>query len=139
MAFTPIVLPDAELAVIQYLRSRSELTALVPSARITTARPNTPTYPLVLVQRIGGTSLSWNAIDEAALQVDVVAGADDKYLASRISRTVAACILAIANDTVSEGVLVSAVEEVGPQWIPDTVVVPPLARYVARFRVFLHK
>jgi len=47
--------------------------------------------------------------------------------------------MAIANDTVTEGVLVSASEEVGPQWIPDAVVVPPLPRYVARYRVILHK
>ena len=66
MAFTPIVQPDAELALIQYLRSRSEITSLVPAARITTVRPQEPTYPLVLIQRIGGTSLAWNAIDEAA-------------------------------------------------------------------------
>lgn len=137
MAFNPIVLPDAELALIQYLRTRSEVTSLVPAARITTVRPKTPTYPLVLIQRIGGESLAWNAIDEAAYQVDVVGGS--RYDCQKLARTIAACILAIANDTVSEGVLVSAQEEVGPQWVPDSVVVPPLPRFVARYRVLLHK
>jgi hypothetical protein len=137
MAFTPIVLPDAELALIQFLRSRTEITTLVPASRITTVRPQEPTYPLVLIQRIGGTSLAWNAIDEAAYQVDVVGGS--RYDCQKIARTIAACVLAIANDTVSEGVLVSAQEEVGPQWIPDAVVVPPLPRYVMRYRVLLHK
>ena len=139
MALPVNVAPDAELALIQYLRSRTEITSLVPSARITTTRPTSPTYPLILVQRIGGTSLAWNAIDEAAYQIDVVAGVDDRYLCQRIARTIAGCVLALANDNVTEGVLASASEEVGPQWMPDMVVVPPLARFVARYRVLLHK
>jgi hypothetical protein len=137
MAFIPIIQPDAELALIQFLRGRGEITALVPSARITTVRPQEPIYPLVLVQRIGGNALAWNSIDEAAFQIDVVGGS--RYDCQKIARTIAGCILAIANDTVSEGVLVSAQEEVGPQWLPDGVVVPPLSRYVARYRVLLHK
>lgn len=139
MAQTPIVLPDAELALIQYLRGRSEITALVASARITTVRPQEPTYPLVLVHRVGGTALTWNAIDEAAIQIDVLGEQSKQYECNKIARTIQACIMAIANDTVTEGVLVSASEEVGPQWIPDAVVVPPLPRYVARYRVILHK
>lgn len=137
MAMPINVLPDAELALIQFLRSRSEVTALVPSARITTTTPPEPTYPIVRVMRIGGTSTSWGAIDEPAFQVDVVGGS--RYLCQQIARTVRACILAIANDTVSEGTLASASEEVGIQWIPDSVVVPPLPRFVARYRVFIHK
>jgi len=139
MAFTPIVLPDAELAVIQYLRSRSEITSLVPSERITSAIPPNPTFPLVLVQRVGGTSLSWNAIDDAAIQIDVYGAVDKRYDCQKITRTIAGCVLAIANDTVTEGVLSSASEEVGPQWVPDNSVVPPLPRYVSRYRVLLHK
>jgi len=137
MAMPIRVQPDAELAVIQYLRSRSEVTSLVPSSRITTAIPQEPTYPCVTVTRIGGGSTSWGQIDEPAIQVDVWGGS--RYLCQQIARTVRACILALANDTVSEGTLASGFEEVGPQWFPDSVVVPPLPRYVARYRVLLHK
>lgn len=137
MALPAIVLPDAELAVLQYLRSRTEVTTLVPSTRITTIRPKSPTYPLVLVKRIGGTSTAWNAIDESAIQVDVIGGT--RFACQKLARTVAAVLLAIANDTVSEATLSSAYEEVGLQWMPDDVVVPPLPRYVARYRVLLHK
>jgi hypothetical protein len=136
MAMPIKVLPDAELALIQYLRSRTEVTNLVPADRITTTSPAEPTYPLVRVMRIGGGSTSWGLIDEPAFQVDVVGGS--RYQCQRIARTVRACILAIANDTVSEGTLASGSEEVGIQWIPDSVVVPPLPRYVARYRVYLH-
>jgi hypothetical protein len=137
MAMPINILPDAELALIQYLRSRSEITALVPGSRITTVAPPEPTYPLVRVMRIGGTGTSWGLIDEPAFQVDVIGGS--RHLCQQIARTIRACILAIANDTVSEGTLASASEETGIQWFPDTVVVPPLPRFVARYRVFLHK
>ena len=137
MAWPVNVLPDSELALIQYLRNRTEVTALVPADRITTTLPPKPTYPVVLVQRIGGIAEAWQAIDEPAYQVEVVGGS--RYQCQTLARTVRACILAIRNDTVSEAVLVSASEEVGIQWIPDAVVVPPLARYVARYRVLLHK
>jgi hypothetical protein len=137
MAFPINVLPDAELAIIEYLRSRTEVTSLVPSDRITTTRPPKPTYPLVTVMRIGGTATAWQQIDEPALQIDVIGGS--RYQCQQIARTIRACILAIRNDTVTEGVLVSGTEEVGPQWLPDQVVVPPLPRFVARYRVFIHK
>lgn len=137
MALPVNIAPDGELALIQYLRSRSEITDLLSADRITTQRPQTPTYPLILVSRIGSQSLAWNALDEVAFQVDVVG--DTRYNCQKIARTIAGCVLAIANDTVSEGVLASAFEEVGPQWLPDTVVVPPLSRYVARYRVIIHK
>jgi len=131
------VLPDAELALIQYLRSRFEIYSLVPADRITTTIPPEPAYPLIQVMRIGGRSTSWGLIDEPAFQVDVYGGS--RYVCQRIARTVRACILAIANDTVSEGTLASGSEEVGIQWMPDSVVVPPLPRFVARYRVLLHK
>lgn len=137
MAYPISVLPDGELAVIQYLRSRSEVTTLVPADRITTALPPNPVYPVVLVKRIGGIANAWQRIDEPALQVEVVGGS--RYQCQALARTVRACILAIYNDTVSEAVLVSASEEVGIQWMPDEVVVPPLPRYVARYQVLLHK
>jgi hypothetical protein len=136
MAFPISVLPDAELAVIQYLRSRSEVTNLVPGERITTTLAPNPTYPVVLVKRIGGNATAWQRIDEPALQIEVVGGT--RYQCQALARTVRACILAIRNDQVSEATLVSGFEEVGIQWIPDSVVVPPLPRFVARYQVLLH-
>jgi hypothetical protein len=130
------VLPDAELAVIQYLRARSEVTALVPADRITTTLPPKPTYPVVLIQRIGGVAPVWQRLDEPAIQVDVVGGS--RYDCHKLARTVRACLMAIRNDTVTEGVLVLVAEEVALQWMPDMVPVPPLPRYTARFTVLLH-
>lgn len=130
------VLPDAELAIIQYLRARSEVTALVPGTRITTTMPSSPTFPLVLVERIGGIASVWQRLDEAAIQIDVFGGT--RFECQRLARTVRACIMAIRNDTVDAGVLVSAAEEVALQWMPDMVPVPPLSRYTARYSVTTH-
>lgn len=132
-----VVLPDDELAVLQYLKAVPELLALLPATQIRTELPNKPTYPMVLITRGGGPAHDRGSIDEPALQVDVVGG--DKRTCKRITQTVRAAILAIANDTVAEGVLVSASEEVGPAWLPDTIPTPPIPRYTARYRVLLHK
>jgi len=131
------VFPDDELAILTYLRSVSAVTALISAAKIIQQLPPTPVYPYVLVQRAGGQSPDSRAMDEPAIQVDVLAL--DRAQAKVLMLTVRAAILAIANDTVAGvGVLVSAYEEVGPSWLPDTVPIPPLPRYVARFRILLH-
>lgn len=130
------VLPDDELALIQYLRGLTAVTALITAGNIITELPPTPVYPYVLLQRAGGMTSYPSATDEPAIQVDTLAA--DRHTAKVLMLTVRAAILAIANDTVAAGILSSAYEEVGPAWLPDTVSIPPVPRYVARFRVLLH-
>ncbi len=137
MAFPLASLPDDELAVLQYLRGVPAVTALVPAARITLELPPSPTYPVVLVQRAGGASI-WPAIDDPALQVDVIADAGQRKACKDLAQTVRAAILAIANDVTPAAVLVSGSEEIGPQYLPDTIPVPPLPRYTARYRILMH-
>ena len=135
MPYPVYVQPDAVLAVLQYLRLRPELIALLPAASIVTEIPSTPTYPYVLIQEGGGTGI-WPAIDEPALQIDTVGGA--KALCSQIARTVRGCIWAISNDVVPAGVLCSGADTMRMAYIPDTVPTPPLARFTARYSVLLH-
>jgi hypothetical protein len=137
MPYPLSVLPDGELALVQYLGSVAEVVALVPGTRITTQLAPKPTYPVVLISRAGGPPVVWQAIDEPVLQVDVLGV--DKASCSLLMRTVAAAILAIRNDVVAEAVLVSGIEEIGPAWLPDMIPINPIPRYVARFRVLLHK
>lgn len=139
MPFPLATFPDDELALIQYLRSVTEVTSLVPGAHITTELPSSPVYPVVLVQRAGGVAVNPRGVDDAALHVDVIADAGQRRACKVLAQTVRAAILAIANDTTSEGVLSSGAEEIGPQWLPDTIPVPPLPRYTARYRVALHR
>jgi hypothetical protein len=131
------ILPDDELAILQYLRTIGQVTALVPASSILTALPPSPVYPYVLITRGGGQSPDFRAMDLPAIQVDTLA--TDKHQAKALMLTVRAAILAIANDIVPEAVLASAYEEVGPSWLPDTIPVPPIPRYTARFRILLHK
>ena len=131
------MMPDDELATIQYLRTIPEVTALIPGARITTEMPPKPVYPLALVQRAGGQAAVPQGVDEPAQQIDVVGGT--KAQCKKAALTIRAAILAIANDVVPEAVLCSAAEELGPQWFPDTVPKPPLPRYTARYSIILHK
>ena len=135
MAYPVAVMPDAVLAVLQYLRARPELTALLPAASIVTEIPSNPTYPYVLVQLAGGTGI-WPALDEPAMQIDTVGGA--KPLCAQIARTVRGCIWAIANDVVPAGVLASGWDQMPPAYIPDTIPTPPLPRFTARYSVLLH-
>ena len=135
MAYPLAVDCDATLAVIQYLRLRTELTALIAADHIVTEIPTTPTYPYIVVQEGGGTGI-WPAIDEPALQVDTVGGS--KAACSLIARTVRACIWAIANDVVPAGVLCSGADTMRMAYIPDTVPTPPLPRFTARYSVLMH-
>ena len=135
MANPVVVQPDAVLAVLQYLRLRPELTALLPAASLVTEIPTNPTYPYVIVQ-LGGGSGIWPGLDEPSLQIDTVGGA--KVLCAQIARTVRACIWAIASDVVPAGVLASGSDEMAPAYIPDTLPTPPLPRYTARYRVLIH-
>ena len=136
MPYPVNVLPDAELALIEYLKARTEITSLIPAARITTALPPQPTYPCVTVTRMGGSPLVWQRIDEPDFQVEVWGGS--RFECSTLARTVRACIMSIRNDTVSAGVLVSAGEQVGMQWMPDDVTIPQIPRFVGRFSVLIH-
>ena len=129
------VQPDAVLALLQYLRLRPELTAIIPADHIVTEIPTSPTYPYVIVQEGGGTGI-WPALDEPALQVDTVGGL--KPLCSQIARTVRACIWAIANDVVPAGTLCSGSDTMRLAYLPDMVPTPPLPRYVARYSLLLH-
>ena len=136
MAGQVYVLPDPVLALVQYLRLRPEVTALLPAVNIRTSLPSTPSWPYVLITAAGGTGI-WPGLDDASLQVDSLGGTQDQC--SLLARTVRAAIWAIQNDTVPAGVLASGVEELGPQWLPDQVPTIPVSRFVARYRVILQR
>lgn len=139
MARPLAIAPDDELALLQYLRGIPEVTALLPAERQGTALPaqvDLTTAPFLIVQRIAGQASAAPGIDEPVVQIDVTGG--DRSVCKRAILTVRAAILAIANDRVPAGVLASAYEEIGPSWLPDTLVAPPTPRFTARFRLTTH-
>ena len=86
-----LVLPDPILVLIQYLRARPEITALVPAASIVTALPTNPVGQYVLLTWAGGQGI-WPAVDDAAIQIDTMYG--DKAACSLLMRTVRAAVWA---------------------------------------------
>lgn len=131
------LLPDAELAVIAYLRGRPEITAILPASRITTALPSVPVWPALLVQRNGGRPVVQERLDRADMVLDAVG--TDKAQCSLLARTAAAVLVAAAGTQVLEaGAIVQSVQlEQGPMWLPDIQSNPPLARYVVRVTAYL--
>lgn len=138
MARPLAVAVDDEAALLQYLPTITEVAALIPASRMGTRLPPKfdTTLPRLLVQRIAGQASGAPGVDEPVTQLDVVGGKRSEC--KRAILTVRAAILAIANDRVAAGVLVSAYEEIGPAWLPDTLSDPPVSRYVARYRLTTH-
>ena len=138
MAYPLTILPDPMVALRQYLMSCTPLTSLTSATKIVTELPVNPDYstPYIVLTSVGGGGI-WPAIDEPALQVDSVGG--DKATCSKVARTVRACVWAIANDRVPEGLLCSGSEETSPAWLPDTISNPPVSRFTARYRFLLKR
>lgn len=62
--------PDVEGGIRDYLRGHASVSALV-GTRVFFGIPATPTFPLVVVQRVGGADdPSEAAIDQAVIQID---------------------------------------------------------------------
>lgn len=60
--------PDTEAVVSLALRTAPLVTGL--SDRVYSSIPKNPTYPLVVVKRIGGTPVERHALDRATIQVE---------------------------------------------------------------------
>lgn len=128
------VLPDAVVVVRSFLLSRPAVTALV-STRVHSQSSETPTYPYITVQRIGGGQSDLR-IDHASLQIDCWGATEAS--ASLVARTTRAALLAAWNYVHSTGVLLATTEELGLSWQPDTVRTPPQPRFVFGVAAHLH-
>ena len=130
-----LVLPDAILVVRTWLLTVAEVTALV-GTRISTASSASPTYPYVLLQRIGGTAAVRQRLDTARLQYR--AWGTDEPNAYLVGRTVLAALLAMEGFS-TESATVTGVEEIlGLGSFPDTVRTPPTPSYLGEVLVYLH-
>jgi len=140
-----VILPDPVLAILQYLRGVAVLTSLVAPDHIVTEIPSSPSYPYLVVNLVPSGGAIYPSIDDAVFQLDALdidhstGTTSGKVTAAAIARTVRAAMWAIANDTTASGaVLSSCREEIGPQWLPDTVPTPHIACYTQRQAVILH-
>ena len=124
------VLPDAEMLVVNYLRSIEELANLYVD--IWTRIPETPALPLVRVLRVSGTPAVRQHLDVARLQVDT--WADTKEDAHTVARLVQAALHDMPGSH-DEGV-VTGVDDGVFRWAPDDET--GWAGYQADYLVYLH-
>lgn len=86
------LLPDTAALTSQFLRDQSEVVALV-GQRVYTVLPNTKTFPLVRVTRVGGSAGTTFAhwLDAPLFQVDV--WADTAAVAFQVAETCRAALV----------------------------------------------
>lgn len=132
MTVNPVDLfPDAEAVVGTVLRSAGY--------RAYSSIPNSPTYPLAVVQRVGGVPITRHRLDAAEIQIDV--WAETKSAARLLAAQARKAIHEAEATTVavsSGDAFVTGVDDVmGAQWLPDPSNIP-LNRYTFTVRVYLH-
>jgi hypothetical protein len=123
---------DAELLTVNYLRARTEISALV-STRVTTELPPAPTFPALVVSRIGGISDYPGWIDVGRLQFD--AWGTTKATASALARTALAALREMPGSH-ALGVVTRVAQDLGLTWAPDETTDQP--RYLFGCVVHLH-
>lgn len=109
-------LPDCEGIVASALRNAAipEVTGVYSSI------PKVPTYPLIIVQRIGGVPVVREYMDAANIQIEV--WGNSKSQCFDIAARARGVLLMLAGTSVSDPVnaWVSAVEDsLGIVWLPD--------------------
>lgn len=127
------LLPDAEMLIVDYLRTVDDIADEIGERVYTTIPPGPArTWPLVRVMRVGGAPVVPRWLDAARIQIDVFA--DDKQTANDIARIVQAALHDLPGVHV-EGV-VTGVEDGVFHWNPDPDTGQP--SYTLDVLVYLH-
>jgi hypothetical protein len=131
------LLPDVEKLVARFLRTQSDVNALV-SGRVYTDRQglSRPIYPYVIVTRLGGPRDYPHWKDEARLQLEAWFRDGDKPRTLAVIATVEAALWLLPG-LHDEGV-VTGVQTAGPQWLPDSTSTPAIPRYLLNATVWSH-
>lgn len=128
------LLPDIERLAHDYLLTVTDITTLV-GTRMSSRSAETPTYPYLTLQRIGGSSTNApDALDTADIQVDAYAATREE--ANVLIRTVIAAFRAAGGYRNTHGMLAGSFIVTNAQWLPDTLREPPTPRYSATFALY---
>ncbi len=126
------LLPDPEKVTGDYLRAHTDVAALVGD-RVATKIPDTPTWPLLRLTRIGGTSAARNTLEVARMQFE--GWADDEPTARLVTATVRAALEQAPGYVHADGYITAVGFELGPIPIPDPETSRP--RYLLQAVVYL--
>ncbi len=124
-----MALVDVEALVSQYLRSQSEVTAYV-GQRVYTAMPESKTFPLVRLTRIGGVPKMSRPmrVDSAHIQIDVFGGSKATALDTMDAIRLELSKVVDEDSTQPLGVVCGV--RFGPlAYLPDTTFEPAKPRY----------
>lgn len=127
------LLPDAEQLVTDWLRAHTDIDAIVGD-RIFTALPKNPTYPCVVIRRLGGVPVIATHLDRARIQID--AWGRTKYEARTAAAAVQAALHEMPAGSHSVGVVTGVEDELGLTWSEDPTSERP--RYTFGVLIFLH-
>jgi hypothetical protein len=132
MSLSVPVMADAELLVASYLRSQSDVYALV-SGRIFTTLPAQPVYPVGIIHRAGGLPVLRMRLDTARIQAD--AWGRTKAEAHNLAATMRAALHSMTG-VHSAGVVTGIDDAVGLTYLqdPDT----QIPRYTFAVNVYIH-
>lgn len=127
------VLPDAEQLAVDWLKAHTDIDALVGN-KIFTALPKDPTYPCLVIRRLGGVPAIREHLDRARLQID--AWGRTKYEARQAAAAAQAALHEMPPATHTQGVVTAVEDDLGLTWSPDPVTDRP--RYIVGVLVYLH-
>ncbi|MGH2651414.1 MAG: hypothetical protein ACRDHK_09430 [Actinomycetota bacterium] len=127
------VFPDAEAVASVALRAAS-ITDL--EVRVYSSIPKDPTYPLAIVQRLGGNPAERHHLDGPRIQVEVYA--ESKSQAHDVAALARVALFELEGTAVSDpDAYVTGVEDaVALQWLPDPAT--DKDRYVFSVYLYLH-
>lgn len=124
------VFPDAEKLVGDALRAAS----LTVGSRVYSSIPKTPTFPLITIQRTGGTPVERHRLDQARIQVDV--WGESKSQAHDIAQAARVAIHRMEGSTPTGAVIGGVDDILGLAWSPDPVT--HRDRYIFGVSITLH-
>ncbi|MGW0535640.1 hypothetical protein [Streptomyces sp. NPDC003032] len=115
MSDPPIMFPDVERLVVDYLKSRPELAGVIVDNR--TPQGFDGTQKAVLVSRAGGVWVDDQRLDQPLIDLEVYG--PDKPTAHTVATAARTALLTVRNTTYGSAYVTDAVEADGPRWLPD--------------------
>lgn len=135
------LLPDILLLAVEHVRSHTDVQALC-GTRVGTRIPADPTWPLVTLERVGGTTIRTEHIDRAQIQYAAWADLDDadgEATCSVLARTVQAALHEMSGvDLSPDGVICDIADVLSPFQLPDTESEPARPRWLGQVAIIAH-
>lgn len=133
MSVLPIILPNAENLLSQFLRRDAAVLATELGDRTYTELPKVKTWPACRITRVGGETDLDLMFDYPLLQVEVWGGG--KTVAERIAQTIRASLAARLPFRNDDGCLMVVTRFGGLRYLPDGDEDPARPRYLFDLRV----